>query len=70
MKEKIFNSIKKMKSNALNRNQIILTFMFLVVILLSLQNDGLFIKELALIGAIMFLATISSKSKNQDNSNW
>ncbi len=60
MKEKI---LKVIKQKSLATNQIILSMMFLCPILLSLKNDGLFLKELVLLGVIVFFAILGAQSK-------
>lgn len=61
MKEKI---LKVFKQKSLATNQIILSAMFLCAILLSLKNDGLFLKELILLGVIVLFAVLGAQSKN------
>ena len=69
MKDKILNSIKKIKQKPLAINQLILSAIFFTAIALSLKSNGLFLKELALFGFIIMMAIISAQSKNQNNRN-
>jgi hypothetical protein len=69
MKEKIINSIKRIKPRSVAYNQIILCLIFLSGISLSILRNGLFIKEQIIVGFIVLFALISAQSTNKYNQN-
>lgn len=69
MKEKIINSIKRVKPKFMAFNQIILGLVLLTSISLSIINGGLLLKEQIITSFILLFAIISSQSKNKEHNN-
>ena len=63
MKERILNNIKKLQKQSSFFNVGILSFLFLLFIMLSIKSDGLFLKEILLSSLIIVLVILNTGFK-------
>lgn len=63
MKEKLLSSIKKLQKNSGTINTGVISFLFLTFIILSINSEGLFLKEILLCGYIIALVVLTTGYK-------
>lgn len=65
MREAINNGLKKLKEKPSTLEEIILVTTYFTFLSLSILNNKLFLKELALCGLIIIFALMSARTKNK-----